>query len=116
MISEFTHDCLTPNLFRTRLLDAIRVKGRLQPVKVYEVYGENTDSIVTDDLKYYHAYDEACAAYLERRFDVARAQFEVALAIRPTDIAAREMLERMADLDPEALPDDWDGVKTFETK
>ena len=21
MISEFTHDCLTPNLFRTRLLD-----------------------------------------------------------------------------------------------
>jgi adenylate cyclase len=116
MISEFTHDCLTPNLFRTRLLDAIRVKGRLQPVKVYEVYGESTDGIVTDDLKYYHAYDEACAAYLERRFDVARAQFEVALAIRPTDIAAREMLERMADLDPEALPDDWDGVKTFETK
>ncbi len=116
MISEFTHDRLTPNLFRTRLLDAIRVKGRLQPVKGYEVYGESTDGIVADDLKYYHAYDEACTAYLERRFDVARAQFEVALAIRPTDTAAREMLERMADLDPEALPDDWDGVKTFETK
>ena len=50
MISEFTHDCLTPNLFRTRLLDAIRVKGRLQPVKVYEVYGESTDAIPADDL------------------------------------------------------------------
>jgi adenylate cyclase len=116
MISEFTHDCLTPNLFRTRLLDAIRVKGRLQPVKVYEVYGESTDAIPADDLEYYHAYDAACAAYLERRFDVARTQFEAALAIHPQDIAAREMLERMADLDPEVLPDDWDGVKTFETK
>src|SRR5262245_51447578 len=116
MISEFTHDCLTPNLFRTRLLDAIRVKGRLQPVKVYEVYGESTDAIPADDLEYYHAYDAACAAYLERRFDVARTQFEAALAIHPQDTAAREMLERMADLDPEVLPDDWDGVKTFETK
>jgi len=116
MISEFTHDCLTPNLFRTRLLDAIRVKGRLQPVKVYEVYGESTDDIPADDLAYYHAYDEACAAYLERRFEVARAQFAAALALRPKDTAAREMLDRMADLDPEVLPDDWDGVKTFETK
>jgi adenylate cyclase len=116
MISEFTHDCLTPNLFRTRLLDAIRVKGRLQPVKVYEVYGESTDDIPADDLAYYHAYDKACAAYLERRFEMARAQFEVALALRPKDMATREMLDRMADLDPAALPDDWDGVKTFETK
>jgi adenylate cyclase len=116
MISEFTHDCLTPNLFRTRLLDAIRVKGRRQPVKVYEVYGESTDTIPSDDLAYYHAYDEACAAYLERRFDAARVQFEAALALRPKDAAAREMLERMADLDPALLPDDWDGVKTFETK
>jgi adenylate cyclase len=116
MISEFTHDCLTPHLFRTRLLDAIRVKGRLQPVKVYEVYGESTDAISADELQYYHAYHEACAAYLERRFDAARAQFAAALAVRPKDTAACEMLERMADLDPAALPDDWDGVMTFETK
>ena len=60
--------------------------------------------------QYYHAYDKACAAYLERRFEMARAQFEAALALRPKDMAAREMLDRMADLDPAALPDDWDGV------
>jgi adenylate cyclase len=116
MISEFTHDCLTPNLFRTRLLDAIRVKGKLQPVQVYEVYGESTDAIPADDLQYYQAYHEACAAYLARRFDVARAQFKAALALRPKDTAAREMLDRMAGLDPAALPHDWDGVKIFETK
>jgi adenylate cyclase len=116
MISEFTYDCLTPNLFRTRLLDAVRVKGRSQPVKIYEVYGESTDDIPAAELQYYHAYHEACAAYLERRFDVACAQFEAALALRPEDTAAREMLGRMAGLDPAALPDDWDGVMTFETK
>jgi adenylate cyclase len=116
MISEFTHNALTPNLFRTRLLDVIRVKGKLQAVKVYEVYGELSDSISADDLLYYHAYNEAFEAYLARRFDVARTQFEAALAIRPKDAAAHEMLDRMADLDPAALPDDWDGVMTFETK
>jgi adenylate cyclase len=116
MISEFTCAYLTPNLFRTRLLDAIRVKGKSQPVKVYEVYGEITDAIDAEELQYYHAYHEACAAYLERRFEVARVQLDAALALRPKDIAAREMLDRMVGLDPATLPHDWDGVMTFETK
>ena len=116
MISEFTYAYLTPNLFRTRLLDVIRVVGKSQPVKVYEVYGEISDAIDPDDLQYYHAYHEACTAYLERRFEVARAQFNAALALRPKDIAAQDMLGRMVGLDPTTLPHDWDGVMTFETK
>jgi hypothetical protein len=36
--------------------------------------------------------------------------------VRPTDAAACEMLERIAGLDPEKLPGDWDGAMTFETK
>ena len=115
MISEFTHDCLTPNLFRTRLLDAIRVKGRLQPVKVYEVYGESTDSIPADDLEYYHAYNEACAAYLERRFDVARAQFEARSPYVPRISRRVRCLSAWLTW-TRRLPDDWDGVTTFETK
>ena len=87
-----------------------------QPVKVYEVYGEITDAIDADDLQYYQAYHEACTAYLERHFEVARAQFKAALALRPKDIAARDMLGRIVGLDPMALPHDWDGVMTFETK
>lgn len=39
MISEFTHACLTPNQFRTRLLDVIKVQGKTKAVKVFEVYG-----------------------------------------------------------------------------
>ena len=116
MISEYTHNALTPHLFHTRLLDVIRVKGKSQAVKVYEVYGELSDSIPTDDLLYYHAYNEAFEAYLARRFDIARAQFVSALAVRPNDPAALEMLARIDALEPEALPDDWDGATTFETK
>ncbi|MBF0203634.1 MAG: CHASE2 domain-containing protein [Desulfamplus sp.] len=41
MISEFTHAQLTPGRFKTRILDYIKVKGKNEPVFVYEVYGEN---------------------------------------------------------------------------
>jgi len=116
MISEFTYNALTPNLFRTRLLDAVRVKGKSQVVKVYEVYGEISDAVSAADLQYSEAYTEAFDAYLTRRFDVARTQFTAALAVRPKDAAALEMLGRLDDLDPEALPDDWDGATTLEIK
>ncbi len=116
MISEFTHNALTPKLFHTRLLDVIRVKGKSQAVKVYEVYGEISDAISPDDLQYYQAYNAAFEAYMSRRFDVARVQFTAALAVRPQDLTTLEMLARLDDLDPQALPDDWDGALTFETK
>lgn len=116
MISEFTHNALTPNVFRTRLLDVVRVKGKSQAVKVYEVYGEVSDPIPPKDLLYYQTYTAAFEAYLGCRFDVAHAQFSSALTLRPNDTAALEMLARIDDLDPEALPDDWDGALTLETK
>ena len=37
MISEFTFACLTPGRFKTRFLDNIKVKGKAQSVKVFEV-------------------------------------------------------------------------------
>ncbi|MBF0303475.1 MAG: adenylate/guanylate cyclase domain-containing protein, partial [Desulfamplus sp.] len=40
MISEFTYKQLTQCRFKTRILDYIRVKGKTEPVLVYEVYGE----------------------------------------------------------------------------
>ena len=75
-----------------------------------------SDPIAPEDLQYYQAYTAAFETYLARRFDLARVQFTMALAARPTDAAAREMLERIASLDAEKLPDDWDGAMTFETK
>ncbi|MDP3284143.1 MAG: adenylate/guanylate cyclase domain-containing protein [Desulfobacterales bacterium] len=39
MISEFTLASLTPGKFKTRFLDSIKVKGKSQSVKVYEVSG-----------------------------------------------------------------------------
>ena len=109
MISEFTYAYLSPDLFRARILDVIRVKGKSQAVKVFEVYGETCETIDPNDLWYYETYHEAFEAYLAHKFVVAREQFALALSLRSGDPAAQVMIERIDTLHPHDLPDDWDG-------
>ena len=85
MISEFTHNQLSPGLFRTRILDVIQVKGKSQAVKVFEVYGDQTGPVSPEDAGYYEVYEKAFYAYLSRNFAAAKASFTQALSLRPDD-------------------------------
>jgi len=109
MISEFTREHLTPGRFHTRLLDVIRVKGKSEPVRVYEVLGEASEPLDTEYRAYAEVYEEAFKAYLGRDFEAARNGFEKALALRPDDPASRAVMDRMEGMDPHDLPEDWDG-------
>lgn len=116
MVSEFTHELLTPGLFRTRVLDVIKVKGKSKAVKVFEVFGENADPVASQDDRYYSVYAEAFGLYISRDFAAARERFQEALSLRPEDPAAKELIERMEGLDPATLPPDWDGSIALTTK
>jgi adenylate cyclase len=116
MISEFTHACLTPGRFRTRLLDVIKVQGKTQAVKVFEVYGTASDRIKPNDLSYYQTYDQSFQTYLARQFTTALDGFRKALALRPGDPASQTMIERIQDLAPHNLPPDWDGAVELTSK
>jgi hypothetical protein len=116
MISEFTRAQLSPNLYRVRLVDVVQVKGKSQAVKIFEVYGADTDEIDPQDLLYYETYHEAFTAYLARDFASAYKQFAKALSIRPDDPASHAIVDRMNGLNPRELPDAWDGSITLTTK
>ncbi len=109
LISQSTYEHLSPETFRTRVLDVIRVTGRSQAVQVFEVYGACNEDVDARDLLYYQTYHEAFEAYLGRNFAVAREQFTLSLSLRPHDLAAQAMLTRLASLNPHELSDDWDG-------
>ena len=109
MVSEYTHDHLTPDRFKTRILDVIRVKGKSEPVKVFEVYAESSGAISHEEETYYRLYEEAFESYLSRDFAVANEKFGNALNYRKKDPAATEMLARIGAINPEHLPSDWDG-------
>lgn len=115
MISEATYQALTPGRFRTRLLDVIRVKGKTKPVKVFEVYGETAEPPISDE-EYYRTYQAGVEAYLVRNFAGALEHMHHALELRPHDLAVESLLSRVSILQPEDLPDDWDGAVTLTSK
>lgn len=116
MISESTYNALTPDRFRTRTLDVIKVKGKFNAVKVFEVYGENSDSTAVDEIPYYQTYQAAFDTYLSRNFTLALERFALALQLRPDDPAARWMISRIASLSVKDLPEDWDGSVQLTSK
>lgn len=109
MISEYTYRALPPGVFRTRVLDVITVKGKSQPVKVYEVYGESCFPVRPEDEAYYGAYHQAFELYLAEEFDGSREKFGEALRLRPADPASRAMLERIEEVRAKGLPAQKDG-------
>lgn len=116
MISENTFQCLPSGKFRTRVLDIIIPKGKTKPVKVFEVYGEQSDYFSPEQLNYYQSYEEGFELYLTRKFHQSQKKFNVALSIRPNDLAAREMIDRVDKLKLARLPDNWDGSIFLNTK
>jgi len=116
MISEHTLKSLSTGLFRTRLLDIVRVKGKTQPVRVYEVVGEARDRLSPDHEDYIRLYEEAFAAYLAMDFSAARPGFQRALERMPGDPAASLLLERIRELEGRELPRDWDGSVALTSK
>jgi len=109
MISEYTQQALPPGLFRTRILDVIKVKGKSRPVRVFEVYGEACLPLTPDAERYYVTYQEAMELYLAGHFDLAGEKFRTALSLRPEDPASAEMLDRIGNLQGRDLPPEWDG-------
>ncbi len=116
MISEETHNALTPNKFLTRTLDVIIAKGKTRAVRVYEVYGFISDHIEPDLFAYYDNYAGGFEKYLQKDFEGALKLFKYAENFRPGDKAVERMIDRVQTLDPKTLPEDWDGAFVMTSK
>lgn len=115
MVSHRTFELVSDRIFG-RELDRIAVKGRREPVQVYELMGmKETDSAA--ELEQFLGYfAEGVAGYFSRRWTDAGKAFEAALALRPDDYPARLHLERIRAYQQQPPADDWDGVFVMKTK
>jgi adenylate cyclase len=99
--------------FRFRELDAIRVWGRADPVRVFELRGFAADS-APDPLA--GAFEQALAHYRAQAFEAAEAGFRQCLEIAPEDGASLLFLERLGALRELPPGPDWDGVWSMTSK
>ncbi|MEH1767805.1 GAF domain-containing protein [Nostoc sp.] len=101
-----------------RELDYIRVKGRNEPVAIYELLGLRSNQIESEKLQVIEHYHKGREYYLKRQFSRARAEFANVLAADSQDKAAMLHLLRCQHwLQSPPTESDWDeGVWTFQEK
>ncbi|WP_141326609.1 adenylate/guanylate cyclase domain-containing protein [Myxococcus sp. AB025B] len=92
----------------TRELDLLRVKGKQQPVRVFELVGPATMT----PPPHLSRYAEGLALYRARRFAEARDVLEASLL----DAPSARLADRCAALLEAPPADDWDAVLTLDSK
>jgi adenylate cyclase len=115
LVSEFTFERLR-GTYRARKLDRIVVKGKTQPVAVYEIMEYHTEDSYPSLGEALELFREAMRRYRQRDFAGAAALFDRVRAINPQDRAAALFVERCARLEAAPPPDGWDGVWRLESK
>ena len=101
-----------------RELDYIRVKGRNEPVAIYELVGLRNDPIDAKKIKKIEHYHKGREYYVNRQFNFAKIEFEKVLEIDKQDLAAIMHHRRCQHwLDSPPTDTNWDdGVWTFKDK
>lgn len=113
VISEFTY-AEVQSEFTCREIDWVRVKGKLQPIKIYELICEGPSP--SDRQVVLELYDAGYRLYREARFNDALRLFEQALEKDPQDSVAELYKERCQEYITEPPPTPWDGVYVMKTK
>jgi adenylate cyclase len=95
--------------FETREIDAIAVKGRAQPLAIYELLGE-AGTLAASKRALLVRYAEGLALYRARRWHEAAGRFRAALAVVPDDAPSRLMVDRCLQYEGAPPGEGWNGV------
>jgi adenylate cyclase len=114
IISEYTFDVAKEAIF-ARELDSVRVKGKREPVRIYELLGSGEPTQTQTDL--IDRFSEGIRLYKAQQWDAAKSIFEqVRDEIVPNDFTSRTYIKRCETMAANPPGDDWDGVFTMTTK
>lgn len=109
ILSEFTYNLCSDRIW-VRELDTIRVKGKHQAVKIYELISDRSMQLTDSTQEFLFHYHAGRRAYLSRNFQQAIICFDAAKRIRPSDKAVAIHLERCSNYLKKPPPASWDGV------
>lgn len=98
-----------------RELDLIKVKGKNEPIRIYELIDHRLRGAGMKEMKV-KAFEEGLAHYRGCRFDEALKCFKNCLELDPKDGPAEIFVERSKVLKQNPPPAPWDGVFVMKTK
>ena len=114
MISEATF-LAARDIIEAREIDTIRVKGKQDGVKIYELLAR-TGELSLKQQRANEQFAVGLAAYRSQNWQAAISAFEGVQKIAPQDGPSETFLKRIADYKRQPPAIDWDGIYTMNTK
>ncbi|MCJ8280684.1 MAG: hypothetical protein MJK14_12495 [Rivularia sp. ALOHA_DT_140] len=117
VISQQALDNLNnPDKYQMRFLDRVIVKGKSEPIAIYEILDGDNKSIRNLKLQTLSDFENGLENYRCGDCVKAGSYFEKVLAVNPQDKAAALYLERVKQLQSDGIPEDWSGVWSMTKK
>ncbi len=117
LITEHTFNELNDlNHYYIRIIDKVRVKGKSEPVIVFEVLDGCLPEVRDSKLSILTLFTSAFTAYQRRNFSEAITLFSECLQISPTDKASQIYLKRCQFWERYGDDPNWNGITELESK
>ena len=97
--------------FHLRFLGKVLVKGKKEPVGIYECYDGDTPEMMAHKLKTVTDFDAGLEHYLRRSFPEATGSFNKVLKNNPEDQIARFFINKSSRYTHEGVSHGWTGVE-----
>jgi len=114
LITEATNQ-LVADAVETREIDTVRVVGKAEPQRVFELLGRKGE-VARERLELRDAFAKALEAYRSEAWEEAQAGFEACLSIVPCDGPTKVFLGRIARFCVAPPSADWNGVWSLTEK
>ena len=114
LISENTYQKLR-GTYRSREVDYVVVKGKTEPVAVFEILDYHTDDTFPNVMEVMNHFKSALSHYRTGNWDNAANSFREALCLNPADKLSQIYINRCEHLKADP-PKDWNGIWVMESK
>ncbi|MGB0751849.1 MAG: adenylate/guanylate cyclase domain-containing protein, partial [Gammaproteobacteria bacterium] len=104
------------NPVHMREVDRIRVKGKTEPVTLYESFDWRAETLSDETMRAYEYQRDGLERYRAQAWRESFELFTQASRLTPTDALSPLYLERIRHYESHAPGDDWDGVWTMQNK
>ena len=115
LISEFTYKAVKAT-YRTRQVDYVIVKGKTEPVGVFEVLDFHDDDSYPNMIEALGNFNDGYRAWNDGKWDQAIKLFNSVKKINPEDKAAQLYLDRCDYMKKNPPQKEWDGVWVMTSK
>jgi adenylate cyclase len=112
LFSEFTYERIK-DAFVCMELDSVRVKGKLRPVRIFQLLGEDAPPALREAITSFH---KGLSFYKMQKWDEGLEHFRAALDADKTLSPARLYVDRCLELKKTPPGPDWDGVFVMKSK